>query len=408
MRRAVICAALAASCVPSSVGAQSLSLTESEAVARLSPDSARVRAARAGVEVARSDILDAGRWPNPRLTVDRESVAGVTEYLTMVTQPLPITGRRGLEVQAASATVAASASRADEEVRRLRADLRLAFTDLVAAQARERELTAARDRLRTLTGLIAARERAGDAAGFDRLRAEREVLDVEADLALAATDRARAQALLASFLTGIDDASRIVAQPHDAAPPTVPSLQELIERAESTRGELRALREEADAAAFSARAAERRLWPEPEVVAGTKSSTFGAGDIGSVITVHAAIPLFDHARPERARAAALASQASARADAFLAVLHGQVAALRAAIITRRDAADRYRADAVGSAAQIERIAQVSYDAGEHGILELLDAYRVGAAARVRQTLLDRAVREAEIELEFATGWEAQL
>ena len=58
-------------------------------------------------------------------------------------------------------------------------------------------------------------------------------------------------------------------------------------------------------------------------------------------------------------------------------------------------------------AQIERIAQVSYDAGERGILELLDAHRLGVSARTRQAVLDLAVRRAEIELSFATGWEAQ-
>jgi outer membrane protein TolC len=62
---------------------------------------------------------------------------------------------------------------------------------------------------------------------------------------------------------------------------------------------------------------------------------------------------------------------------------------------------------VKSADQIERIAQVSYDAGERGILELLDAYRTGAMSRIRQAALDAAVREAEIELEFVSGWEIQ-
>jgi cobalt-zinc-cadmium efflux system outer membrane protein len=75
------------------------------------------------------------------------------------------------------------------------------------------------------------------------------------------------------------------------------------------------------------------------------------------------------------------------------------------VIDRREAADRYRAAAVNSAGEIERIAQVSYDAGERGILELLDAYRTGASARVRQATLDAAAREAEIELEFVSGWE---
>jgi outer membrane protein, heavy metal efflux system len=408
MRRALLCAVLAVSSVPSSAGAQSVMLSESEALARLSNDSPRVRAIRAGVELTRADVLAANRWPNPRFTLDRESVAGVTEYLTMVSQSLPITGRRGFEAESASALVSASSSRADDEVRRLRADFRLAFADLMAAQTRERELTAARDRLRDLAGILARRESAGDTAGFDRLRAEREVLDIETDLATAATDRARAQALLTSFLSEAPPESPVVATASQAARAEVPSLAALIEQAETTRGELLALNHDLESARLAARAAERRLVPEPEVVAGTKSSSLGAGDIGSVLTVHAAIPLFDRAHPERAMAAARAAQAEARTQSFRMALRGQVAALREAVIQRRAAAERYRAEAVEATAQIERIAQVSYDAGERGILELLDSYRLGTSARVRQAALDLAVRQAEIELGFATGWESSL
>src|SRR5712692_2271068 len=140
MRTVVLCATLGALMLPSNAGAQSLSLTEAEALARLSPGSARVRAIRAGIDVARADVLAAGRWPNPRVTFDREAVAGVTENIVMVSQILPITGLRRLEVQAASATVDASSSRADDAMRRARGDLRLAFAQLVSAQVREREL----------------------------------------------------------------------------------------------------------------------------------------------------------------------------------------------------------------------------------------------------------------------------
>jgi len=404
MRTVVLCATLAAM-LPSSLGAQSLPLTESEAVARLSPSSPRVRAIRAGIAVARADVLAAGRWPNPRVTVDRESVAGVTEYLTMVAQPLPITGRRGFEVQAASALADASSNRSDDAMRRARADLRLAFAQLVAAQVRERELTSARDRLRGLAEVLAKREAAGDAAGFDRLRAEREVLDLDADRAAASTESARARTTIASFFADAIDTSRIVAVDRTAPPVAVPALDALIERGESVRGELAALRKEVDAAHFSARAADRRALPEPEIVAGTKSSTFGGGDIGSVVTVQAVVPLFDRGRPERALALARASQAEARADAFRTALRSDIAALRAAVLERRETADQYRSAAVESAGQIERIAQVSYDAGERGILELLDAYRSGSLARVRQASLDLATRQVELELEFVSGWE---
>jgi outer membrane protein TolC len=171
-------------------------LSEADALARLSPDSPRVRAIRAGIELVRADVLAAGRWPNPRFTFNRESVAGVTENMFLVSQPLPITGRRNLEMSAASALVEAGARRADDNLRQARTELRHAYADLLFAQVREDELTRARDRLRELANVLSRREAAGDAAGYDRLRAEREVMDLEAERALARADRVRAQATL--------------------------------------------------------------------------------------------------------------------------------------------------------------------------------------------------------------------
>jgi len=406
MRSVVLCATLAVALLPSRAGAQSLSLTEADALARLSPDSPRVRAIRAGIDVARAEVLAVSRWPNPRVTVDRESVAGVTEYLTMVAQPLPITGRRRLEIQAASALVDASTTRTDDVLRRARADLRLAYAQLVAAQAREQSLTGARDRLRDLAGILARRENAGDAAGFDRLRAEREVSDLEADVSAAAVDRGRAQAAIAGFFAGATDPSRIVATPPPAAAPAgLPAVDALVGRALAARGELLALQKEAEAARLTAGAADRRRIPEPEIIAGTKSSTSGGGSVGGVFTVQAVLPLFDRGKPERALAEARARQADAQADAFRITLRAEIAALRAEVEERREAAARYRTAAVSGAGEIERVARVSYDAGERGILELLDAFRTGSTARARQAALDLAARQAEIELEFVSGWE---
>ena len=418
MRGAVLCAALAA-LLPSGAGAQSISLAERDAVARLSSDGPRARAARAAVEIARADVTAAARWPNPRMNIERQSVAGVTEYYTSISQPLPITGRRGFDVDAASALVAARTSRADDTVRRLRADLQLAFADLVNAQARERELTAARDKLRELSEILARRENAGDAAGFDRLRAEREALDLESDLVIAVTARASAQARLASFFDQPVEPSAIVAVAGQAPPAAVPALDALLLQAESARGDLTAFQHEVDAARLAARAADRRWIPEPEVFGGTKSSTAGTGSTGGAVTVGAgaigpllgvqfSVPLFDRGQPEHALASARLTQAETGAAAFRAVLRGEAAVLRESVLQRRAAAERYRAQAIEGAAQIERIAQVSYDAGERGILELLDAYRLGASARLRQASLDFAVRQAEIELSYTTGWERPL
>ena len=402
MRSLFVGALLAAALLPVSAGAQS-SLTEAQALAQLTPDNPRVRAINAPTEIARADVRAAGRWPNPRGTYNRESVAGVTEHIATVGQVLPITGRRPLEVSAATAMVDVASGRAADQSRRLRTDLRLAFAELVAAQDRERELTATRDRLQELAGVLEKREAAGDAAGFDRLRAEREVLEVDVDRAGAAADRARAQAMLGGFLVAAG--APVTAVNGNPARVVVPTVDELMARAEQARGEISALRREIDAATFAERAAGRRAIPEPEVVAGTKSSNAGSGDVGSLVAVHVAIPLFDRGRPEQAVARARRSQAEVQLAALRVTLRSEIAAWRGVVIDRRDAADRYRAVAVKAALELERIAQVSYDAGERGILELLDAFRSSASARARQSSLDLAVRQAELELEFVSGWE---
>jgi cobalt-zinc-cadmium efflux system outer membrane protein len=408
MRSVLLCASLAVLACPLGARAQSTSLSETEALARLSADSPRVRAIRAAVAVAEADVLVAGRWPNPRVSFGREAAGGASETMATVAQPLPITGRRGLEIESARSLVEANRARIDDVMRRARADLRLAFAQLTAAQQREAELSGTRDRLGEFAETLARREAAGDAAGFDRLRAERELADVEMDLAASSLEKARAQGVMAGFFDGTVDPLSLVANgmaTTEGARAPIPDLATLMQRAESTRGELLALGKEVEAASLSSRAASRRNVPEPELMVGAKTTNGGTGKTGSVVAVQAVLPLFDQHRPETALAQARATLATARAEAFRISLRTEVAALRMAVESKRLAADRYRTQAVSTGATLARIAQVSYEAGERSLLELLDAYRVGASARLRQVDLDEARREAEIELEYATGWE---
>jgi cobalt-zinc-cadmium efflux system outer membrane protein len=404
MRTCVVCAALLVAGHPAVAPAQTVSLTESEVLAQLGPGTPRILAARAAVDVARADVLAAGRWPNPTVTFNREAVAGVTENIVTVAQPLPVTGRRRFEVAAATARVDATASRAEEQIRRLRAEARLAFTALWAAQARERELARRHQRLSELAGILGKREAAGDAAGFDRLRAERDVADADAGRGLAASDRAQAQAILAGFLLTSREGTLEAVRP-GVPDSMIPTVDELMATADRTRGDLLALAREADAARFAGEAAARRALPEPEVVAGTKTSSSGGGDVGSIVGIHVAIPLFDRARPERTAARAREQQARAEAEALRRTIRASIDGWRAAVIERRRLAASHRATLADGTDEIERIAQVSYEAGERGIFELLDAYGVASAARVRQVELDASVRAAEIELEFVSGWE---
>ena len=292
MRTRIACVVLLAVVQPAGAHAQTVSITEAEAVARLTSESPQVRAARAPIEVARADVLAAARWPNPRATFTREAAGGIAEQLVMASQVLPVTGRRSLGVAAAAARVDAASRTADEQLARLRADVRLAFTDLWLAQNREQELTRGRDRLQSLADVLARREAAGDAAGFDRLRAEREVMDTDVDRASAAAERGRAEAVLSGFF-GSAPVGRLdaVTPPPSRAP--VPSVEELVTggiaagRTGGTPAGARGL-------GLDERLATRRRVPEPEVVAGTKSSGAGNGSVGSVFSVHVSpLPLFE-------------------------------------------------------------------------------------------------------------------
>jgi cobalt-zinc-cadmium efflux system outer membrane protein len=405
MRTRTWCVAAVLAFVPRFAAAQVV-LSEADALARMSAESPRVRAIRAQVDIARAQALAASRWPNPRFTFNREAVAGATENMFLFTQPLPINGRRDLDMSAAAALVAASERGADEALRQLRTALRSAYADLLSAQVREAGLRASHERLRDLAEVLVRREAAGDAAGYDRLRAEREVLELEADLASARADRARAQAALAGFFAPSTDVSNIAAVvPPRTARASLPGVDELVAHAQTGLPEVASLKKEIESAEFAARAAARRPVPEPEIVAGTKSSNLAGGDIGSVFSVHLNVPLFDRSKPEQALAQARRTEAEARLAVFEATLRAKIAALHTLVTERRQAADSYRQSTAIGAAQLERIAQVSYDAGERGILELLDAYRNTGAARTRQALLDAATRQAEIELELVSGWE---
>ena len=168
--------------------------------------------------------------------------------------------------------------------------------------------------------ILARREAAGEAAGYDRLRAERDVMDLEADGAAARADRARAQSALAAFFAPSHEVTTLVAVvPSPSAKVALPGVDELVAHAEITLPEIAALKQEIESADFAIRSADRRPIPEPEIVVGTKSSNLAGGDVGSVFSIHASVPLFDRAKPEQALAQARRAQAEARVPVRRAV-----------------------------------------------------------------------------------------
>ncbi len=373
--------------------------TFEEALRRAEEVSPLSRAIGLGIERARADARAAGLWPNPGLSVSREESAGVVERFDNLSMDLPLWGRLGLEKDAGLRGLAAEEASARQERIELRARVGEAFFDLLLAQERTAALEAGGTRLSELVEALRAREREGESSGFDRMRAERELADLEVDLLEARGGQAGARAALAALLALPSD-GLAAAGALDAAVP-LPGLEALRALAQS-RGDVAAFDAQAEQADVRARAARRRAIPEPSITAGRKTTMVGgAEDSGPVFGLALSIPLFNRGQGDRGVARAEADLLRARRDALAREVEARVEAAHADAATRRAAEQRYTA--AGDPDDLVTIALAAYDAGAMRILELLDAYRTALTARLRTLDLHAAARQAEVNLGRAVG-----
>ena len=379
-------------------------LTEEQALARMRAEHPYLQALRLGVTELEADTRERLLLANPTVSFTREDAGGSTDDFLLVSQELPVRGRRGLLGEAAGQAVNAAEARVDAAALAAETRLRLAFTTLLLAQERTRALDAALSELRRLVGVLRTREREGEGSRFDVLRAQREVADIETDLEVAAVDRLGAQARLASFFApgtaggGLAAAGTLLDEPVRVDPDT------LVERALARRADYRALaRSEAQWTA-ERQAAERLRYPGAALNAGLKrSGTPAAHESGYALTATMVVPLFNRGQAQAARAEAARARTSAERRALRGRIENEVRAAHVAATRYRALADRYRATSVEPAAELVAIASAAYEEGEYGILELLDAYRVTLAAERRHLELSAAARRSAIELDAVAG-----
>ena len=394
---------LAGLCVALGAPGAAQSLSEAEAVARMRAEHPRVTALRLGVRELEADARERTLPANPAVAYTREKAGAAVDDFLLVSQELPLWGRRGLLGEAAGHGVSARAADADARLLAVETELRLVFTDLLLAQDRVRSLEAGVGRLDAQIAVLRTREEEGEGSRFDRLRAEREVAEVDADLALAGIDRRQAQARLAAFFAeGTDPDGLTAAGGLDDYPIPAPAAGRLSEG----RPEYRALGLEAERWGAEERAARRLRLPSAQVTGGLKrSGALGSIATGFVLGASVSVPLFNRGQAQAARAAAARARLEAERRTLAARIAAEVHAASAAAAGARELADRYRADSVSRADELVAIATAAYEEGEFGILELLDAHRVSLSAKLRSLELSAAARRAAVELDRAAGRE---
>ncbi|HET6372784.1 MAG TPA: TolC family protein [Candidatus Polarisedimenticolia bacterium] len=372
-----------------------------EEALRLAEASPALPAITLEVDRATAEVGASGLWPNPVVSVSREEAAGTVDRFANLSVPLPLTRRTALEKDAARSGLDAAKARSELAHAGLRLRVREMFAGLVEQQRRHETLTTGLSDLTALVEILRAREAEGESSGFDRMRAERERADLEADLFHARAGLAKARISLAS-LVGIA-AEDLTVDGTLERPAAFPGRDEMTKLLAS-RGDIVALDADAQRADTQARAARRRGVPEPVFTLGAKTTeTDGESGTGAVAGIAFDVPLFDRGQGSLAVARADGALLRARREALTREAEGEALAAFAEAEARRAAEDAYAA--TGDAEDLIRIAKAAYEAGEMRILDLLDAYRTALATRLKTIELKADARRAEAALNRVLGTE---
>jgi cobalt-zinc-cadmium efflux system outer membrane protein len=386
--------------------AQVLTLTEEGLLKRFSEENPKSRAFKASVEVVNAEMRARTLSPNPTISYSREDALGSIEDYLLVGQTLPVSGRLSLLRRAGGAAVNAQRELSSHGSLQLRSDLRLEFYNLLLAEQQESAIRQGVTDFQEVVRILREREREGEGSLYDRLRAERELAEIQAQLISTEAVAAQARARVASFLAPGTDPSSLAVSGHFDISRSLPPLVELVSRALEVRGDYKAEQEQLQRLEFERRAGERLRIPEPTLVAGLKKvQAFGMSDSGYVLGLNFSIPLFNRGQTETALARSAIERTQADRQALEQRIATEVKAAYAATQLRRRLAEEYAREVEGKDVELARIAQTAYQEGEQRILELLDAHRLNLNSKLHVLEMVAAAKLAEVELDRAVGGE---
>jgi len=408
------CARLAAMVSPMILASLSTAQTWTEArvIELFTQQSPQAVAARAQAAVTRAEASGRTLYSNPSFSYSREG-AGFTEFF-QAEQTLPLTGRIGILRQAVAPAVGAAEADAEALIWQLRAEVRLAFYRLLALQDRQEVLNTTTRDLQEVIRVLATREREGEGSRFDRLRWERELVELRSELALVQAQSAQARSRMLEFLPQGTEISKV--EGTSISTQELPELSELQTQALASRSEIRADQQLVARLRLEQQAAGRLRYPEPVLAGGLKrADTIDFSQPGRMpsertqngvfVGITVPIPSFNRGQAEMVRLQAEQTRIDAHRQALEHQVRAQVTGAYQTLNLRRQAIESYRRELGGRNEELLKIAQTAYQEGEVGILELLDVFRLQRQSQQRLIELGSAAREAQIELERVMGRE---
>ncbi len=402
-------AALAISCfLPFVALASSEAVTEADAIQIFLEESPQARAIPLAIRSRLAESRIDTRIANPNVAYQIEDAFGVRDEFLTFQQELPITGRRGLLRERAEAASSAVGLVGERDLQQDAYALKFAFH---AVLYRETVLGSLRQGAQTLmrtVEVLRERERQGESAGYDVLRAEQELAELQIAAFQAEAALVAARFEFGSFFGAARGMESATLAGGFTTADSAPEAGEAVELALSKRSDLRALSAQAERQELDYRAARRRRFPEPTLTAGWKRvEALGISDTGFVASLMVPLPFFERGQYEAARATAEHGRVELRAEVLERQIRAEVHAAVGRDRSARDVARRYGQQVESRSIELRRIAQLAYDEGESGILELLDAHRTALAMELRALAARYEAKTAEIDLNRAIGIEVK-
>jgi len=391
---------------PATAGAGETPLTLAEAERRALETSPALKAAEARIQVAEGLLRQAGVYPNPDLVLDANYFTGdgrSREAVLGLLQPIPYHGKRGLERQESAERLEAARLDRDRDRLDLLLEVREAYDRIYFAaqviKVVEDDLQATQEIQKAVQSRVAA----GDAAPMESLKATVEVNRAGSRLGLARGDLAAAIAAFNLLLGSAAGAPTTVAGP-PPDPDPADDLDALIARALATQPEIRSREHAAQAASFAAERA--RLERRPDISVGPTIGT-DQGSTFAGLGLALKLPVWDHHQGTIAAADAGRNMAQHEAEAARLAVARLVADSFGRYRSARAQQLLYGSGLLAEAGQLADAARKSYEGGESGILDLLDARRTVLAVREEydRVSLEAALAAARLRRAIGEGTE---
>ena len=392
------CSAIAANAFAQAAAPSSLSLND--AISRAMAANHTVLAAQAARAIDVAGVQVARQRPNPEFSVEEEretphwSIGG--------TAPLEVAGKRGRRIDVATATLAVTEADTARIIADVRADVRRAYYQAVAASRRTEVAQELENVASRASSAAQERFQTGAAPRLDALQAQLALSEAQNETAAARGELIAFRAELNALLGYPADAQPLLSDTLEGGAP--PAMDAAVSQALGANADLRVLDRQLDEARAKVSLAKAMRRPDPTVSATLTYDAQPEFTTGWRLGGTIALPIFTTGRADVAVAEATVVRAQADRDARAAQIGGAVAAAVARANAARQAVQRYQTDILPAAQQVEAMAQESYASGQTALPALLQTLQAGREIRQRavQAGLDYQLALADLERAIGT------